>query len=112
MIGIVDWVTKEYLLREFCKAERLEWGHPWLEAQDLEYHQIDPDRSLGLPLAKAFVELQNGTLVLASARGAGTTATVTLPRRCLQQQVRPVEATVSELLSLRARPQEEDLPQE
>jgi proteasome accessory factor A len=51
LIGLVDWVTKEYLLREFCKSEGLEWGHPWLESQDLEFHHIDPDRSLGLGLA-------------------------------------------------------------
>src|SRR5256885_2519511 len=30
------WITKEYLLREFCRSEKLEWGHPWLESQDLE----------------------------------------------------------------------------
>jgi proteasome accessory factor A len=51
LVGIVDWVTKEYLLRLFCEREGLAWGHPWLEAQDLEYHQIDPERSLGLALA-------------------------------------------------------------
>ena len=51
LIGLVDWVTKEHLLREFCKTEGLEWGHPWLESQDLEFHHIDPDRSLGLALA-------------------------------------------------------------
>jgi len=52
MIGILDWVTKEYLLREFCRSERLEWGHPWLESQDLEFHHIDPDQSLGLAMAR------------------------------------------------------------
>ncbi len=51
LIGLVDWVTKEYLLRQFCKSESLEWGHPWLESQDLEFHHIDPERSLGLALA-------------------------------------------------------------
>src|SRR6266496_2746922 len=51
LVGIVDWVSKEYLLRKFCEREGIEWGDPWLEAQDLEYHQIDPDRSLGLALA-------------------------------------------------------------
>ena len=51
MVGIVDWITKEHLLREFCKSENINWGHPWLESQDLEFHQIDPDRSLGLALA-------------------------------------------------------------
>jgi proteasome accessory factor A len=53
LVGILDWVTKEYLLREFCRNERLEWGHPWLESQDLEFHHIDPDRSLGLALANS-----------------------------------------------------------
>lgn len=53
LVGILDWVTKEHLLREFCRSERLEWGHPWLESQDLEFHHIDPDRSLGLALASS-----------------------------------------------------------
>jgi proteasome accessory factor A len=29
----------------------LRWNDPWLESQDLEYHQVDPSRSLGLALA-------------------------------------------------------------
>ena len=52
LVGVLDWVTKEYLLREFCRSEKLEWGHPWLESQDLEFHHIDPDQSLGLALAR------------------------------------------------------------
>ena len=51
MVGLLDWITKEYLLREFCRSEGLEWGNPWLESQDLEFHHIDPNRSLGLALA-------------------------------------------------------------
>jgi proteasome accessory factor A len=51
LVGIVDWVSKEFLFREFCRQEKIQWGHPWLEAQDLEYHQVDPDRSLGWSLA-------------------------------------------------------------
>ena len=51
LVGTVDWVSKEFLLREFCASEGIEWGHPWLEAQDLEFHHIDPLRSLGLALA-------------------------------------------------------------
>lgn len=51
LVGIVDWVTKEYLLDQFRASEGLKWGHPWLESQDLEFHHIDPARSLGLALA-------------------------------------------------------------
>jgi proteasome accessory factor A len=51
LVGILDWVSKKFLLAEFCARERLTWNHPWLESQDLEYHQIDPRRSLGLALA-------------------------------------------------------------
>ena len=51
LVGLLDWVTKEFLFEQFCSREGIEWGHPWLEAQDLEFHHIDPDRSLGLALA-------------------------------------------------------------
>jgi proteasome accessory factor A len=51
LVGILDWPTKEYLLAEFCARERLDWTHPWLESQDLEFHQVDPRRSFGLALA-------------------------------------------------------------
>lgn len=51
LVGTLDWVSKEYLLRAFSEQEGIEWGHPWLDSQDLEYHQIDPDRGLGLALA-------------------------------------------------------------
>ncbi|MEX2381169.1 MAG: proteasome accessory factor PafA2 family protein [Opitutales bacterium] len=51
LIGLVDWVGKEHLLENFRASENLEWDHPWLQAQDLEFHQIDPERSLGLALS-------------------------------------------------------------
>ena len=51
LVGLVDWVTKYHLLEAFRESEQLAWGDPWLEAQDLEYHQVDPQRSLGLALA-------------------------------------------------------------
>jgi proteasome accessory factor A len=51
LVGIVDWVSKEFLLQEFCRTEGVAWGNIWLESQDLEFHQIDPDKSLGLALA-------------------------------------------------------------
>jgi proteasome accessory factor A len=51
LVGLVDWVTKHHLLETFRASEKLAWSDPWLEAQDLEYHHIDPERSLGLALA-------------------------------------------------------------
>ncbi len=51
LIGIVDWVTKKHLLDAFCAAERINYSHAWVAAQDLEYHNIDPKRSLALALA-------------------------------------------------------------
>jgi proteasome accessory factor A len=51
LVGIVDWVTKLQLLESFRMQENLKWRDPWLEAQDLEYHRIDPAGSLGLALA-------------------------------------------------------------
>jgi proteasome accessory factor A len=51
LVGLVDWVTKRHLLETFRASEGLAWDDPWLEAQDLEYHHLDPERSLGLALA-------------------------------------------------------------
>jgi len=51
LVGVVDWVTKFQLLDAFRQSENLAWSDPWLEAQDLEYHQVDPARSLGLAMA-------------------------------------------------------------
>ena len=52
LIGILDWVSKRYLLGKFCAREGLDWSHPWLESQDLEFHHIDPERSFGLAMAQ------------------------------------------------------------
>ena len=52
LVGILDWVTKKYLFEHFCEAEGILMTDSWLESQDLEYHQVLPDRSLGRPLAK------------------------------------------------------------
>jgi proteasome accessory factor A len=51
LIGRVDWITKRWLFRQFLAREGLTWRDPWLKAQDLEYHHINPDRGLGLPLS-------------------------------------------------------------
>ena len=51
LVGTLDWVTKEHLFHLFCESEGIGWDHPWLEAQDLEFHSISPTRSLAMPLA-------------------------------------------------------------
>ncbi len=52
LVGKVDWISKRWLLRQFCEQEKISWSHPWLKSQDLEYHQIDPARGLGAALAQ------------------------------------------------------------
>ena len=51
LVGKLDWITKQYLLESFIEAEGITWRDPWLESLDLEYHQLDPAKSLlsGLP---------------------------------------------------------------
>ena len=48
--GRCDWVTKKWMLDAFAEAEDLDWGDPddraWLQSQDLEYHNIDPEEGL------------------------------------------------------------------
>ncbi|MEO7299213.1 MAG: proteasome accessory factor PafA2 family protein [Verrucomicrobiota bacterium] len=50
LIGKVDWITKHWLLNQFKEQEKIDWGDAWLKSQDLEFHNIDPERSLGLAL--------------------------------------------------------------
>jgi proteasome accessory factor A len=52
LVGVLDWVSKRYLLGQFRARQGLDWDHPWLESQDLEFHHIDPNRSFGLALAQ------------------------------------------------------------
>jgi proteasome accessory factor A len=52
LIGKVDWITKQWLLQKFLEQEKLEWEDPWLKAQDLEFHHIDPARSLGQAMSQ------------------------------------------------------------
>ena len=50
LVGRLDWVTKKWLLDAFAESEGLDWERPedraWLQSQDLEYHNIDPDEGL------------------------------------------------------------------
>jgi proteasome accessory factor A len=51
LIGKIDWITKQYLLESFVASEGITWRDTWLESLDLEYHQLNPAKSLlaGLP---------------------------------------------------------------
>jgi proteasome accessory factor PafA2 len=42
----LDWVAKKFLLSSFREEENLEWNDPWLQALDLEYHNVHPDQGL------------------------------------------------------------------
>lgn len=53
LVGMVDWVTKRWLFEQFVAEEDLQWNDPWLQAQDLEFHSVTPERNIGLALAKA-----------------------------------------------------------
>ncbi len=44
LVGKLDWVTKQWLLKTFMR-ERIRWDDPWLASLDLEYHNIDPERA-------------------------------------------------------------------
>jgi proteasome accessory factor A len=52
LVGIVDWITKRWLFAQFVQKEGISWSDPWLKAQDLEFHHLDPHRSLGLAIAR------------------------------------------------------------
>ncbi len=52
LVGQVDWITKRWLLEQFVAQEGIEWSDPWLRSQDLEFHHVLPERSLGLALER------------------------------------------------------------
>ena len=39
----IDWVAKKGLLSALQEAEKIPWSDPWLQAIDLEYHNIMPE---------------------------------------------------------------------
>ncbi|PYK42005.1 MAG: peptidase [Verrucomicrobia bacterium] len=41
-----DWAAKKFLLNELQEEEKLQASDPWLQAIDLEYHNIDLERGL------------------------------------------------------------------
>ncbi len=48
----IDWVAKRYLLMTFRDEEKLEWTDPWLQAIDLEYHNITWEQGLHYELMR------------------------------------------------------------
>jgi proteasome accessory factor A len=46
LVDRVDWVAKRWLIERFMEEEGVEWGDPWLQSIDLEYHNIDPESGL------------------------------------------------------------------
>ena len=67
LVGQVDWVTKRWLLKKFIVQEDLRWSDPWLKSQDLEFHQIDPERSLGRALEATPLEWRVADSTVAAA---------------------------------------------
>ena len=48
----VDWMAKKLLLAAMRENEGLSWSDPWLQAIDLEYHNIMPERGLFFDLLR------------------------------------------------------------
>ena len=42
----IDWVAKRKIVEQYMTAEKLDWGDDALHSIDLEYHNIDPRKSL------------------------------------------------------------------
>ena len=42
----LDWVAKKQMLMEFMDSEKIKWGDDILHSLDLEYHNINPRKSL------------------------------------------------------------------
>lgn len=42
----LDWVAKRHIVEAYMKEEGLQWGDDALHSVDLEYHNIDPSKSL------------------------------------------------------------------
>jgi proteasome accessory factor A len=48
----VDWVAKKFLLAALQESENISWSDPWLQAIDLEYHNIVPEQGLYFELLR------------------------------------------------------------
>ena len=52
LIDCVDWIAKKWLLEQFIEAEGIDWGDPWLESLDLEYHNLNPKKSFTMKVRR------------------------------------------------------------
>ena len=48
----VDWVAKKFLLQALQEEENLSWSDPWLQAIDLEYHNVTLEQGLFYELVR------------------------------------------------------------
>ena len=48
----IDWAAKKMLLEAMQAEEKLSWNDPWLQALDLEYHSVDPEKGLYYELVR------------------------------------------------------------
>ena len=91
LVGVCDWVTKKWLLDDFCAAENLSWTNPkdlfWLQSQDLEYHNVDRAQGLySLLERQGVMQRVIDDSVIASAMSAPPTDTRAYFRgRCLER---------------------------
>jgi proteasome accessory factor A len=46
LVGRVDWASKLWLLESYREAERVGWDDPMLKSLDLEYHNLNSEKSL------------------------------------------------------------------
>ena len=91
MVGILDWVTKRYLVQHFCEAEGIDLHNDWLQAQDLEYHHISPERSLAHPLAKEGPWSQDLDAAVTHCLTEPPQDTRALARTRFMKQINPLE---------------------
>ena len=74
LVDRLDWVAKCWLLETFVEEEGVDWDDPWLQSLDLEYHNIDPDRSL-------FYELQQVSPIVRLVSDDAIDTAITEPPR-------------------------------
>jgi len=46
LVGRVDWASKLWLLESYREAEQIRWDDPMMKSLDLEYHNLNRDKSL------------------------------------------------------------------